>query len=358
MPALLAAETVAGLDHVLIDILVADLGLVIFDADLVERFIKAEVGHDRRNDLVVDQLAALFHIQTVYVQHMVARDDVALFIHAQAAVRVTVKGKANIEAVVNNILLQMLDMGTAAVRVDVIAVRLGVDDIGLGAERVEHGLCDLPGGAVGTVETDLDVLEAVFRHRDQMTDIAVASGDIVDRTADSFALGNRDLQLAVDIVLDLEDGLLVHLFPVAVEQLDTVVIVRIVGCGDHDAAVEIVHTRDIRDRGRGRYMHDIGVGARGHQTRAERVFKHIGRAAGILADDDLCLFVQPGAIVPSEETADLDGMVKGQVFIGFTAKAVRSEILAHLTASLFSRCRGNTYTCRRSARRRPLHRRR
>ena len=96
---LLAADLVAVLDHVLVDVLVADLGLLIADVDRVERLVQAEVRHDGGDDLVVRQLPVLLHVQTADIDRVVARDDVALFIHADAAVRVAVVGKADIQAV-------------------------------------------------------------------------------------------------------------------------------------------------------------------------------------------------------------------------------------------------------------------
>ena len=166
MATLLAADPVPGLHHVLIDIFVADLCLVVFDADLVQRLIEAEVGHDRRHDLVVEEFAPLFHIQDVDVEHIVAGDHAALFVHTETPVRVPVIGKADVQAVLHHKLLQMLNMRTAAVRVDVEAVGLGIDHIGLGAQGVKHALRNLPGSTVGTVQAYLDILEAVFAHGD------------------------------------------------------------------------------------------------------------------------------------------------------------------------------------------------
>ena len=329
MSALLAAEAVAGLDHVLIDVLVADLGLLVLDAHLVEGLVEAEVRHDGGDDLVVEELAALLHVQAVDVQRVVAGDDIALLVHTEAAVGVAVVGKADVQALVHHELLQMLDMRRAAVGVDVVAVRLRVHDIGPGAERVEHGLRDLPGGAVGHIQAHLHVLEAVLAHGNQVPDVAVAAGHIVHGAADLLPLGNGDLDLAVDVLLDLEDGLLVHLLAAAAQELDAVVVVGVVGGGDHDAAVEVVHAGDPGHGGGGGHVHDIGVRAGGHEARAQRVLEHVGGAAGVLADDDPGLLAQTRAVVPAEEAADLDGVLIAQALVRLAAKAVRAEVFAH-----------------------------
>ena len=215
-----------------------------------------------------------------------------------------------------------------------------VHDVGLGAQRVEDAPRDGPGGAVGDVETDLHALEAELGHGDEVADVAVAPGDVVDGAADFLAGGGGDGGLAVDEVLDLEDGLFVHLLAVAVEELDAVVVERVVGGGDHDAAVEVVHPRDVGDGGGGGDVHDVGVGAAGHQAGAERVFEHVAGAAGVLADDDLGLLAEARAVVPAEVAADLDGVLEGQVLVGFPAEAVGSEIFAHFQSlSFFSMSR-------------------
>ena len=226
----------------------------------------------------------------------------------------------------------MLNMGAAAVGVDVVAVGFGIDNIGLGTQSVKDSLGDLPGSAVGAIQAHLYILEAVLAHGDQVSDVAVAARNIVHGTADVLPLGNGDLDLAVNEVLNLQDRLLIHLLAVAVEKLDAVIIVGVMGGRDHDAAIEIVHPGDIGNgRGRGD-MHDVSVSAAGHESRAERIFKHVGAAPGILADDDFGLFALIGAIIPAQETADLNGMLIGQILIGLSAEAVGSEILAHLSA--------------------------
>ncbi len=80
-------------------------------------------------------------------------------------------------------------------------------------------------------------------------------------------------------------------------------------------------------------MH-VGVRAARHKTGAERVLKHIGGTAGVLADNYLCLFVHIGAEIPAQEAADLYGVIKGEVFVGFASEAVGSEILSHQSAFL------------------------
>ena len=171
-------------------------------------------------------------------------------------------------------------------------------------------------------------------HRDEVANVAVAACDEVDGAANLGTLGNGDLDLAVDEVLDHKDGLLVHLLAVTVQQLDAVVVERVVRGRDHDAAVKVVPTADVRHRWGGGHMHDVGIGATRHKAGAQRVLKHVGRPAGVLTNDNLGLLALLGTVVPTKETTNLDGMLVGQVLVGLTTKAVSSEILTHSHVSL------------------------
>ena len=260
---------------------------------------------------------------------MIAGDLVALLIHAQAAVSIAVKGKTNVQTILHNELLEMLNVGAAAIGVDVVAIGGIVHHVGLGAQRFEHALGDLPGSAIGHIQTHLHILEAVLGHGNQVADVAVAARGIVHRAADLVALSNRHIHLAVDVVFHQQDGFLVHLLAVAVEQLDAVIIVGVVGSGDHDAAVEIIHAGDIGHGRRGGHVHDVSIRAGSHQTGAQGVLEHIGAATGVLADDDLGLLALLGTVVPAQEPTDLYRMFKGQILIGLAAETVRTKILTH-----------------------------
>ena len=255
MAALLAADAAAVFGHVLINILVTDGSLGVADALLVERLVQTEVGHDGGDDGVHQQLAALLHVAAVNVQDVVAGDDVALLIHAEAAVSVAVVGKADVEVVLDDELLQTLNVGGAGVQVDVQAVGLVVDDVGVCTESIKNALGNVPAGTVGAVQADLDPLEGVNTQRDQVSHVAVASADVVDGAADMVTAGKRqlgpilvkDVQLAVEVILDEQQRFLVHLLAVAVDELDAVVIIWVVAGGDHNSAVKVIHAGNISD---------------------------------------------------------------------------------------------------------------
>ena len=294
MTTLLTTDTTAVLRHVLVYVLVAHSSLGVTDTLLIKRFVQTKVGHDSRNHSIGQQLATLFHIAAIDIQDMVASDDITLLVHAQAAVGVTIVGKADIQALLHYELLQTLDVGGASIVVDIQTVRLVIDNVGICTQSIENALSDIPAGTIGAVQADLDTFEGIDTQRDQITHVAVAACHIVHGAADVLTVRKRQLrpvlvkymELAIDVVLHQQQSLFRHLLAVAVDQLDAVIIVGIVAGRDHDATVKVIHTSDVSYRRRGSNVQQIGVCARSSQTSDQAILEHVRTPTSILADDD------------------------------------------------------------------------
>ena len=255
---------------------------------------------------------------------MVAGDHIALLVHTQATVSIAVKGKADVQPVLYHELLQALNMRRTCIVVDIQTVRLVVDDVGVCAQSIEHRLGNVPACTVGAIQTDLHALERVDAQRDQVAHVAVATSHIVHSAANVFPMSERqlrpilikDVELAIDVVLYQQQSLLRHFLAVAVDQLDAVVVIWIMACRDHDAAIKVIHTGDVGHRRSGGNMEQIGIRARSSQTSHQTVFKHIGAAARILTNDDtgrliISVALTESIIVPAEETTYFVGVVGG-----------------------------------------------
>src|SRR5699024_9651034 len=132
-------------------------------------------GHHRCDDGVGDKLAALFHITAVDIENVVAGNDVAFFIDAQAAVSIAVIREPDIKPLFNHKLLQRFNVGGTCVQVDIEAVGFGIDDVGCRAKGFKHSLGNIPARTVGTVKADLDPAEGIHAQADQVPDITVAA---------------------------------------------------------------------------------------------------------------------------------------------------------------------------------------
>ena len=147
-------------------------------------------------------------------------------------------------------------MGRTSIVVDVQTVGLCIDDVSICTQSIEYRLCDVPGTAVGTVQTNLDAFKGIDAEADQVAHVAVAACNVVHSTADMLTMGKgqlrpiliKDVKFTVDIILHQQQGLLRHLLAVAVDQLDAVIIVGIVAGRDHDATVKVIHTSNVSHR--------------------------------------------------------------------------------------------------------------
>ena len=210
MTALFTANAATVLCHILIDILIAHGSLGIVDALLIKCLVQTKVGHNGRDNGIVQQLATLLHIAAVDIQNVISSNDITLFIHTQTTVSVTVIGKTNVQTFLYNELLQSLDMSRACIVIDIQAIRLVIDYIGVCAQCVKDGLCNVPRATIGAVQTNLDTLEGIDTQRDQITHVTVAACHIIHRTTDMLTMGKgqfrpvliEHMELAVNVILN------------------------------------------------------------------------------------------------------------------------------------------------------------
>ena len=103
---------------------------------------------------------------------------------------------------------------------------------------------------------------------------------------------------------------------------------------NHDATVEVVHAGDVGHTGRSSDVQQIGVCAGSSQTSHQTILEHIRAAAGVLADNDtggliVAVALAQSVIIPAQKTANLVGMVSGQINARFPTEAIGSKILSH-----------------------------
>ena len=111
MAGLFTAEDITVRHHILSNVFVAYLRLLSVDADCIAGLVQAHVGHNRCDDGVAVQLSLFLHVLAAHEHNLVTVDNAAFLIHSQAAVGIAIIGEANIQAVVHNILLEILNMG-------------------------------------------------------------------------------------------------------------------------------------------------------------------------------------------------------------------------------------------------------
>ena len=285
MAGLFASQAVSRSRHVFIHILIAYGCLFIGNPFSVKGFVKPEIRHNGRNNRIVKQAALLLHVFSADIHNAVAVHDIPLIVHSNTAVRITVIGKTGVAAMLCYKFLKVFNMGRTAVCVDVQAIGFIVDHKGLSTQSVKYIFCNGRSASVGTVQCHLPVFKGTRCRRDQISDITVSSGCKIHGTADQIPLCKRKLlHLAVQIPLNLRNHCFFQLFSLFIDHLNTVVIIRVMAGGNHDAAVEPLCAHHIGNAGSRCHMKKKYVCSGSCKTGYQRVFKHIAASAGVLSD--------------------------------------------------------------------------
>jgi len=99
------------------------------------------------------------------------------------AVRVAVERDAEVRLVIAHGLAQRLGIERAGLRVDVLAVGLGVDGVDLRAQLLEHRRAHAIRGAVRGVDDDRHAVERELGRKRRLAVHDVATAGVVDATA-------------------------------------------------------------------------------------------------------------------------------------------------------------------------------
>src|SRR6476646_4331188 len=213
---LLPAEETAAFAERLEHIAVADVRDDDLDSALAHQLVEAEVRHHCDRDQVD------FEIEREHRDDLVAVDRIPLRVDSEHAVAVAVEGDPEVEAVRGHDALEEREVGRAAADVDVLAVGVGGDRGHLGAELLESPWRDSRVGAVRTVDCDLQAAQAAPEALDDVLQVAVGG--------DSYAvdLSRASGRWRIEQRLDLFLGGVGELAPLGVEELDSVVLRRVV----------------------------------------------------------------------------------------------------------------------------------
>ncbi len=111
MTRLLATQDVAVLAHAGIDILISHGSFLVAESCGLKSLEETEIAHHCRNNLVLWELADRVHVAAADVHDQVAVDDVALVVHSDTAICVSVEGKAAVKEVAPDMVLQSRNMG-------------------------------------------------------------------------------------------------------------------------------------------------------------------------------------------------------------------------------------------------------
>jgi len=105
--------------------------------------------------------------------------------------------------------------------------------------------------------------------------------DCVSRGTDGFDIATENQMF--DLVLDV----VVELVTVGPEKLDAVVVIRIVGGGDHNAGVGAQAARDVGDARRGQRANEQNIHPHRKDAGRDGIFEHVPGQTRVFAKNDL-----------------------------------------------------------------------
>ena len=248
--------------------------------------LEPEIRHHRADDAGLGQPAVVAPAFGDHGEKLVAVDQMAVLVRDQDAVGIAVERDADIGAHLAHLAAERFRRGRAAIVVDVEAVRLDPDRDHVGAKLPQRVGRDPVGGAIGAVDDDAQAFERQVARQRAFGEFDVAVVHAVDAlgAAEIAAAGEALGQIAVHQPFDLALGLVGQLVAVRPEQLDAVVVERIVRCRNHDAEVGAHRAGEHGDR-RGRHRAEQQhVHADRREAGHERGFDHIAGKPRIFAD--------------------------------------------------------------------------
>ena len=169
-----------------------------------------------------------------------------------------------------------------------------------------------------------------------MPDITVSSCCIIYGSSDRLFFSKRNFSgFPINISFHFGFYFCFQLLTFTVDHFDSIIIVRVMACRNHDSAVKIFCPHHIGNTRCGSYMKQINIRTRSGQSCYQRILKHVTASSCIFSDHNLCFVAF--SIVPSEKSSHFVGVFHGQIHICFSSKTICTKILTHNTnlTSLF-----------------------
>ncbi len=291
--------------------------------------LQAEVRHHRRDDAGLREASLVAPALRDDGHHLVAVDHMALFIDDDHPVGVAVERDPHIRPHFAHLARQRLGRGRPDLEIDVEPVRLDADLDHFGAELPQRLGRDFVGGAVGAIDDDAHSVERDLAAERPLGVFDIAGLDVVDAlgAAQIRRAGEHRRDVAVHQRLDPRLDLVGEFEAVRPEQLDAVILVGVVGGGNHHpeiAAHRAGQHRDRRRRDRAQQQH---VDADRREARDQRVFDHVAGEPRVFADDHALAMFAP-LEGEAGRLANLQRHIRRDLAVGPAPNAVGAEIFA------------------------------
>ncbi len=291
--------------------------------------MEADIGHNGGNNGVVLQSTIGNHFLGTHYQHVVAVNDISLFIYAKAAVSITIMGNTEVSSQLQYLCLQYIQMGGATVVVDIYPVWLVVDNGYICPQMLQNGGHGLKSRTVGTVQNNLHALEILLGGRQYKLDIFLYQIMAVLHSTHLRTYSTLEVILylnGMDDVFQLILHSIRQLVAVATKELDAVVMERIVRSRNHDACLCSMLLGKIgNSRSRNHTSHDNMTTSRANACRQCRL-KHRAGDTGITANKDYRTFLAAFLTkVQGSSPSHAIGQLRSQLQVCLTTNTISTK---------------------------------
>ena len=260
-------------------------------------------------------------------QDLIAVDQPAMLVGHHQPVGIAIQRQAEIRAVPAHLTAEEAGHRRAAAVIDVEPVRLHADPDHIRAQFPQHRRRHAIGRAIGAIDHDLQPVQPHAAREGGLRRLDIPPRRILHaRGAAELCRGREPAgQVGAHQPLDLRLGLVGQLEAVRAEQLDAVILERVVGGRDHHAQIG---TQVARQHGDGRrrqrpHQHHIHAGA--DEPRDQGRLDQIAGQPGVLADHHAMAMRATGEQQPGRLPQPQRGFRVHRIDIGGAANAVSAE---------------------------------
>ena len=292
MSRLFSADYTSALQHGFQHIAIPHVGNVHVRAHFLNVFMKSEIAHDCRRDFVFRQFSVVLQHPGTNADGFVSVNHLAVFVHHNQTVRISVISESDIRMLLPDLLLQFLRVGGANMIVDVDAVRRAADGNHPCAQIPVNPGSDLVGRTVGAVHDDSHAVKTHVNCGEKVAPVDL-HGVLLTFHAGAQRFSRHmgvGIDSANDQIFDFLFNRIVQLEAFTVEEFDSVIFKRIMRCGNHDAGLCLVVTNQISYRRRGNHAHLDHIASDGEDSRRQSILQHIAGNTRIFSDDDHRVF--------------------------------------------------------------------
>ncbi len=185
------------------------------------------------------------------------------------------------------------------------------------------------------VEHDRQTTQAQRTGHRRLAEFRVAHGRVADPHDLADRLGRNGREWRFEFGFDRQFDVVGELLARGGKEFDAVVVMRIMGCADHDACIRAQAAGQVCDRRRRHRPEQADIRASRDQPRLERRLEHVAGNARVLADHDRGMAMGAGQHAPDRATEFQHELGRDRPFADPAANAVGSKVLARAHVGWF-----------------------